>query len=81
MTASLIKWHLSHDNQIKLSRFCEKHKLQSDCTVYPQKGVFYLKFHFDNGGWIQAELLMGTKEKSYSVADHFQVIDYSLGAV
>jgi hypothetical protein len=78
MKNSMMKWHLARDNQIKLARFCEKNKISSSTELFDD--TFNIKYVFDNGGYIVAELLRG-KEVSYSVADHFQVIDYGWGTV
>jgi len=84
MKASTIQWHLARDNQIKLARFCEKHKTKSYAGApHPQIGrnewFFEIEYWFDNGARITVELMAGDK-KSYSVADHFQVMSYELGA-
>lgn len=78
MTNSLMKWHLARDNQIKLHRFCQKHKTVN-VTDLEGEDTFTIKYFFDNGGWILVELMKGTKERSFSVADHFQVVDYQWG--
>lgn len=78
MTNSLMEWHLARDNQVKLARFCEKHAIQHDSIEPYQvdgKKYFQHKYIFDNGSFIQAEMRAGDS-KSYSVADHFQVVDY-----
>lgn len=74
----MMKWHLSRDNQTKLHTFCEKHKLSS-ITDLEGKDTFTIRYFFDGGGMILVELLKGTKTKGYTVADHFQVVDYSWG--
>jgi len=76
MTDSLMRWHLARDNQIKLAKFCEKHKVESNTTLF--KDTFNIKYKFDNGSFIEAELLRG-KGVGYSVEDHFQVVDYGWG--
>jgi hypothetical protein len=78
MKASTIKWHLARDNQIKLARFCQNNKVNSETELF--EDTFNIKYEFDNGGYIVAELLRG-KEVGYSVADHFQVVDYSMGRI
>jgi len=83
MITSLIKWHLARDNCEKLAKFCEKRKEYSEVVDQYQvdgRGYFTMKFYFDNGGYILAELLTGDV-RSYSTADHFQVVDYSLGGI
>ena len=80
MTDSLMRWHLSRDNQIKLARFCQKHAVRHD-NVKPYSvdgGGMYFQhtYHFDNGAYITAEMRAGDT-RSYSIADHFQVCDYS----
>ncbi len=84
MKASTIKWHLARDTQVELARFCEKHRTRSQNELYTHKddeGSEYWQqtSTFDNGGYITAELLHGDDKRSYSVADHYQVIDYRLG--
>lgn len=84
MKNSTIKWHLARDNQIKLARFCETNKVSSEVrkNTYNdgEHDYFEITYHFDNGGLITAELLQGDT-KSYSVADHFQVVEWGLGVV
>jgi len=81
MKASTIKWHLARDSQIKLFRFCDRNKTSSICTpnAYEIDGKHYftIKYSFDNGSYITAELLHGDNI-GYSIADHFQVVDYLL---
>ena len=83
MKASTIQWHLARDNQLQLARFCEKNKVSSHAmpnTAHDEKHYYWqLKSVFDNGGYIVAELMQGD-ERSFNVADHYQVVDYSLGA-
>ncbi len=83
MTKSTIKWHLGRDNQSKLAAFCSKFKISSthkyNTASVDGKNYWQMTFNFDNGGFITAEMLHGDTQ-SYSVADHFQVVDYDLGA-
>lgn len=84
MTNSKMGWHLARDNQEELAKFCEKHKTRMTVTpnVYQDdegKRYFTNQYHFDNGGYITAELLHGDG-RSYTVADYFQVTDYNWGA-
>jgi hypothetical protein len=84
MTNQLLRWHLSRDNQIKLHNFCQKHrvkqeKIGKDEVVPYYKNCFYIRYYFANGAWVLVELLAGTKTKDYSVADHFQVVNYQWG--
>lgn len=82
MTSSMIRWHLARDNQVKLAKFCEKNKVMSWAEKYTfndgEHDYWQNTYKFDNGGYITAEMLHGAT-KSYSVADHFQVIDYEFG--
>ncbi len=82
MKNSTIQWHLARDNQIKLNRFCErnavKHDNRTDTCRDDEHSYFEHTYHFNNGGYITAEMLQGDT-RGYSVADHFQVVDYSLG--
>lgn len=81
MKNSLMQWHLARDNQVKLARFCEKHAVRHDNVKPYQVGdasYFQHTYHFDNGGFVRAEMRAGDT-RSYSIADHFQVVDYSLG--
>jgi hypothetical protein len=81
MTQSLIAWHLARDNTLKLAKFCEKHRTKQhlkDRYSIDDANYFTLLFEFDNGGYIEAELRAGDT-RSYTVADHFQVVDYRLG--
>lgn len=85
MKASTIQWHLARDNQIKLAKFCSENKVTSShrydtATDMDGKKYWEMTFNFDNGGYITAEMLAGDTQ-SYSVADHFQVVDYEMGAV
>lgn len=78
MTNSLMQWHLARDDCLQLAKFCEKHKTYSEVKDQYQvdgKGYFTMQFNFDNGAYIKAELLTGDI-RSYTVADHFQVVDY-----
>lgn len=77
MKASTIHWHIARDSQVRLASFCEKHRIKS-CSEPHGKKYWLMTSFFDNGGYITAELRKGD-EKSYSVADHYQVVDYSLG--
>jgi hypothetical protein len=74
-----MQWHLSRDNCLQLSKFCEKHavKHENETDTFKHNGMSYFEhtYHFDNGGFIKAEMLQGDT-RSYSVADHFQVVDY-----
>lgn len=73
-----MEWHLARDNQAKLAKFCEQHRIKQELTKRYKvdgKGYFTLLFNFDNGAYIEAELLAGDTQ-SYSVNDHFQVVDY-----
>jgi hypothetical protein len=83
MKTSTIKWHLARDNQLALAKFCEKHKTRSECELNTYKDdeheYFQITYHFDNGGYITAELIHGD-DRSYTVADHFQVVNYGMGA-
>lgn len=82
MTPSLMRWHLSRDNQQRLAKFCEQYKTRTEQELQAhtdgKHSYFHLTFFFNNGGFIKAELLHGDTQ-GYSVADHFQVVDYSLG--
>ncbi len=81
MKASTIQWHLARDNQAKLARFCENNKVKSSTeldTYSDEDGKYFqIEYTFDNGGFITAELKQGDT-RSYSVADHFQVVAYAL---
>lgn len=83
MKKSTIQWHLARDNQLQLARFCEKNSVRSQVELYTYKDeehdYWQKTFTFNNGGFITAEMLHGGYDKSYSVADHFQVVDYALG--
>jgi hypothetical protein len=81
MKQSTIQWHLARDNQLKLARFCEKHKIRSVVTPpreYDGESYFTICYKFDNEASITAELRAGDT-RGYTVADHFQVIDYEFG--
>lgn len=84
MTNSLMKWHLARDDFVKLAKFCEKHKVRNETELYAysdgENNYFHITYLFDNGGFIKAELLQGTKDKGYSVADWFSVVDYGWGS-
>lgn len=83
MQASTIRWHLARDNQAKLAAFCAKYKIRSshkyNTAEIDGKRYWQMTYEFNNGGFITAELLAGDT-RSYTVADHFQVVDYKLGA-
>ncbi len=83
MRQSTIQWHLARDNQTKLAKFCLSNKLRSSMELHThndgEHDYFQMTFIFNNGGFIIAEMLHGDT-KSYSTTDHFQVVDYSLGA-
>jgi hypothetical protein len=82
MTNSMMKWHLARDNQISLARFCEKHAVghdtRNDTATDGEHSYFEHTYMFDNDSYIIAEMLQGDTQ-SYSVADHFQVVDYGWG--
>lgn len=82
MKQSMIKWHLARDNQLKLARFCEKNAVKHDNRNNTYKdgkhSYFERTYYFDNEGYITAEMLQGDV-RGYSIADHFQVVDYSFG--
>lgn len=83
MKASTIRWHLARDNQAELAKFCEKHETRSEQRLNTHKNEDGREYwertsYFDNGGYITAELLHGG-EVGYTVADHFQVVNYNLG--
>lgn len=82
MTISKLKWHLARDKQVALSRFCEKHKIRSSTELNTandgEHDYFQITYTFNNGGFITAELMQGDA-KSYTTADHFQVVEYGLG--
>lgn len=78
MTNSLMEWHLARDNQSKLAKFCEKHKTTSVTDLGGER-TFTINYFFDNGSNILVELLKGNDARGYSVADHFQVVDYAWG--
>lgn len=82
MKISTLKWHLARDNQAKLAKFCTTHKVRSsheyNTGMYDGINLWQMTFVFDNGGYITAEMFAGDK-KGYTVADHFQVVDYALG--
>lgn len=77
MTNSLMRWHLARDNQIKLARFCESNKVTSSTKLFDD--TFNITYEFDNGSYIEAELLRGKEDQGFTVADHFQVISYGWG--
>lgn len=83
MKASTINWHLARDNRLSLHKFCEKNRIKQgrygDIYEVDGKKYFQLLFQFDNDGYIRAELRAGDEHRSYSVADHFQVVEYDEG--
>jgi hypothetical protein len=83
MKQSTIQWHLARDNQEKLAKFCNKQRLHQSqygdvYNVGENENYFQMMYQFDNDGFIRAELRAGDV-KGYTIADHFQVVDYSLG--
>lgn len=84
MKNSLMQWHLARDNQVKLAKFCEANKIRSNhkynTAEVDGKHYWQMTFEFDNGSFITAEMLAGDT-RIYSVADHFQVVDYAWGKV
>ncbi len=83
MTASKIQWHLARDNQLSLHKFCEKNRVKqiaSPVFEVDGKKYFTITYHFDNMGFVKAELRAGDANRGYTVADHFQVVEYELGA-
>jgi hypothetical protein len=88
MKNSTIKWHLARDNQIELHKFLDKNSIKRevggvyDVTVdYRTKEVekyYVMLWTLDNGATVTTELRAGD-DKSYSIADHFQVVDYTFG--
>jgi len=82
MKASTIEWHLARDDQVRLAKFCDKRKLHSskygDNYTVDGKEYFQLLYVFDNDGFIRVELRAGDT-RSYTVADHFQVVEYEVG--
>lgn len=81
MTDHKLSWHLARDNHERLATFCGKYWTYQEVTNRYEvdgKAYFTITYHFDNGGYITAELRAGDT-KSYSVFDHFQVVDYELG--
>lgn len=83
MKQSTLKWHLSRDNSHELAKFCTKFgtvsKTELNTAIIEEQPYFQNTYTFDNGGYIIAELLQGTDKQSFSVSDHFLVIDYNLG--
>ena len=82
MKASTMAWHLARDNQTQLHKFCSKNRTKQEVTTQPYlfkdgNSYFNITYYFNNGGWVEIELLAGDT-KSYTVADHFQVVDYIL---
>lgn len=77
MKNSTLQWHLARDNCEKLAKFCEQNKTSNSTELFDD--TFNIRYEFDNGGYIVAELLRGKENKSYSVVDHFQVVDYAWG--
>jgi len=82
MKASTIRWHLARDNQIRLAKFCQQNAIKHDnkTNTYNDGTHTYFEhtYHFDNGGYITAEMLQGDT-RGYSIADYFQVVDYNMG--
>ena len=82
MKASTIAWHLARDNQVKLAKFCNANKVRSESELFTARDdehdYFNITYIFNNGGFITAEMIHGDT-KSYTVADHFQVVNYGLG--
>jgi len=82
MKQSTIQWHLARDNCAKLARFCEKNRVSSsnelNTATVDGQDYWQMTSIFNNGGYITAELLHGDTV-GYSVADHYQVVNYSLG--
>lgn len=74
MKASTIQWHLARDDQRKLARFCDKHQIKREVSDYYDDGCFAMTTHFDNGGYIKAELKQGT-----DISENYQVLDYNMG--
>ena len=83
MKQSTIKWHLARDNQVALCKFCIKNCIKQskygDNYKIDNKEYFQMMFQFDNNSFIRVELQAGDT-KSYTIADCFQVVDYSLGS-
>jgi len=69
-----MQWHLARDNQDKLAKFCESYKVKSEAVLFDE--TFNIRYEFGNGSFIEAELMRGTHDKGYTVADHFQVVNY-----
>lgn len=81
MTNRLIDWHLARDDYSKLASFCEKHRIKQEVVdryKADDGNYFTIKFDFDNGAFILAELRAGDTQ-SYTIADHFAVVDYGYG--
>jgi len=82
MKQSTIQWHLARDNQAQLAKFCEQNRVRSSTELNTyndgEHDYFQQTSVFNNGGFITAELLHGDT-RSYSVNDHYQVVDYVLG--
>ncbi len=78
MTNSLMKWHLARDNQRKLAAFCDTYQVDREVGSYydvPFVGTcFVMRTEFQNGGYIEAELVVGK-----SISEHYQVVDWGLG--
>lgn len=83
MKASTIKWHIARDNREKLHAFCSKHAIRSHNVLLTRddgKNKYYeIEYTFDNGGYIRVELLHGTEYESFSIVDHFEIVDHRLG--
>lgn len=81
MKASTINWHLARDNQVKLHKFCANNNIKQDTgevyTIDNEK-YFTKLYQFDNDAFIKVELRAGDS-KGYTIADHFQVMEYEVG--
>lgn len=81
MTSSKIRWHLARNNQSSLHKFCQKNRVKQIASKVYQvkdKKYFTITYYFDNMGFIKAELRAGDT-RSYTVVDHFKIVDYDLG--
>lgn len=78
----MMKWHLARDDQVKLAKFCQEnavgHDTRLDTAFDEESSYFEHTYMFDNDSYIIAEMRQGNT-KGYSVADHFQVVDYAWG--
>lgn len=82
MKSSTIEWHLSRDNQLSLYKFCDKNKIKvhtGEVYQVDNKKLFTQLYQFNNNGFIKVELRAGDS-RSYTIADHFQVIEYDVGS-